>query len=149
MLKKFSHIILSMLLLLSTIGVAISKHYCSGNLVSVALFSAAQTCCDDDNCCQSESQFYQLHDDFSIAPYSQTPQAAQFELFAFAVLSLNNLVFESQDAAPFYEADLPRPPKIQTVLSKKQTYLLWFTRGISHQAARSSELIATLKNGSD
>lgn len=124
MLKKFSHIILSMLLLLSTTGVAISKHYCSGNLVSVAFFSTAQACCDDDNCCQSESQFFQLDDDFSITPYSQTTQAAQFQLFAFAMLSLHDLVLESQDAAPFYEADLPRPPKIQIVLSKKQTYLL-------------------------
>jgi len=52
------------LLLVSTSGLAVSKHYCGDDLVSVEIGAEADSCCDDDACCQTETQHLQLVDDF-------------------------------------------------------------------------------------
>ena len=64
MLKTATHIIISCLLLVSTTGLAVSKHYCGDDLVSVKIAAEAETCCNDDSCCHTETQYLQLDDDF-------------------------------------------------------------------------------------
>ena len=124
MLRKTSHIILSALLLFATVGLAISKHYCSGNLVSTSIFGEAESCCGDSDCCQNESDFFQLDEDYSLVSFSEVPQTAEFELLDFAILVYNFTAIETEETEEFFEADSPPPPKIQTVLSRKQSYLL-------------------------
>jgi hypothetical protein len=124
MLRKTSHIILSALLLFATVGLAISKHYCSGNLVSTSIFGEAESCCDDSDCCHNESEVYQIHEDYSLVSVSEVPQTAEFELLDLAISVYNFTVIETEETEEFFESDLPPPPKIQTVLSRKQSYLL-------------------------
>lgn len=64
MLRNVTNIIMTCLLLISTTGFAVSKHYCGGNLVSVELKTEADPCCDDGMCCHTETQFLQLDNDF-------------------------------------------------------------------------------------
>jgi hypothetical protein len=124
MLRKTSHIIFSAMLLFATVGVAISKHYCSGNLVSTSIFTEAESCCDDDDCCKNETDFFKLDEDYSLVAVSEVPQTAELELLGFAVLVYNFTFVETEVAEVFLEADLPPPPKIQTALSQRQSYLL-------------------------
>ncbi|MBT3385187.1 MAG: hypothetical protein HN778_07805 [Prolixibacteraceae bacterium] len=124
MFKKVSHIILSVLLLVSTMGVAIYKHYCGGFLISTSVFTEAESCCDASDCCENEMSFYQVDEDFSMASLSEIPHSAELELLHFAVLVYNFNVIDSEETEEFFIADLPPPPKIQKVLSKNQTYLL-------------------------
>ena len=124
MLRNTSHIILSTLLLFATVGLAISKHYCGGDLISTSIFGEAESCCDDSDCCKNESELFQLDEDFSLVTVSEVPQSTEFELMDFAILVYNFTVVETEEIEEFFESDLPPPPKIQTVLSQRKTYLL-------------------------
>ena len=124
MLRKTSHIILSALLLFATVGLAISQHYCGGDLISMSVFSEAESCCDSGDCCKNEMEIYQLDEDYSLVSISEVPQSAEFELLDLAILVYNFSVIETKNIQEFFESDLPPPPKIQTVLSQRQTYLL-------------------------
>ena len=124
MLRKTSHIILSTLLLFATVGLTISKHYCGGNYVSTSIFGEAESCCDSEDCCKNETETFQLDEDYSLVSISEVPQSAEFELLNLAILVYNFSVIENEEIQEFFESDLPPPPKIQIVLSQKQSYLL-------------------------
>jgi len=80
MLRSFSHIILSVLLLTTTMGMAVSEHFCNGTFVSLKLFREAESCCDDDKCCHNENHFYKVQDDFSAAQIQNAPQLAEIDI---------------------------------------------------------------------
>ncbi|WP_444705632.1 HYC_CC_PP family protein, partial [Mariniphaga sediminis] len=42
MLKRFSHITLSFLLLMATTGMAVSKHFCDDFLISTSVYAEAE-----------------------------------------------------------------------------------------------------------
>ncbi len=65
MLKRTSHIILSFILLISTIGLVVSKHYCKEELVSISFFDISDSCCEDSSCCHDKTESYQLKVDYS------------------------------------------------------------------------------------
>lgn len=124
MFKKASHIILSMLLLITTIGLAISKHYCGGELVSTRLFAEAESCCNSADCCKNESKTYQLDEDLAVASNLELPESIQLDLFVEAVVLFDAQFEENLNRKEFIITDLPPPPKIKTALSQRQTYLL-------------------------
>jgi hypothetical protein len=124
MLKKVSHIFLSALLLISTMGMAVSKHYCGENLVSVSLFEEADSCCGDADCCHNENQSYKVKDDFSVPQISNIPVLAEFDIIGFELMNeFLTEIHESKNIIPAF-TDLPNPPKIQETLALKQLYLL-------------------------
>ncbi len=125
MLKAFSHIILSMVLLVSTIGMTVSKHYCGGEIVSVSVFHEADSCCDMKGCCQNENHTYQVKDDFSSPVITAIPVLAELDILGHDLLANESLltVPESENPVSFI-ANSPPPKTIQTVLSLKQVYLL-------------------------
>lgn len=125
MLKKISHIILSVLLLTATMGMAISKHYCSGDLISAKLFTEAESCCDGPcDCCHNENHFYQVQDDFTAVQIHEIPQLAQTDIFGHELFSFELETGYENRISLRYFIDSPPPPKIQKVLSLQQAYLL-------------------------
>ena len=124
MLRKTSHIILSTLLLFATVGIAISKHYCCGNLISTSIFGEADSCGDKDDCCKNESELFQLDEDCSLVSVSDVPQNTEFELLDLTILGINQTNIDLEGTKEFLIADSPPPLKIQTILSQNQTYLL-------------------------
>ena len=124
MLKKFSHIILSSLLLISTMGVAVSKHYCSGSFVSASVFHEAKSCCGDSDCCHNENLFLKVKDDFSAQIVLTVPVLAELDILGHNLL--NGLILESPatENSIYRFTDSPPPPTIQKVLSLKQVYRL-------------------------
>ncbi len=70
MLKSVTNIIMVILLLISTTGVTISKHYCDHDLISVKL-SGEHPCCDLEPCCKTEAEFLQVKNDF-LTPVSNS-----------------------------------------------------------------------------
>lgn len=65
MLKKAIHISVVLFLLISTMGVTIYKHYCSGTLISKSVGLPAKKCCND-NCkdCRNESKTFKITTDY-------------------------------------------------------------------------------------
>jgi hypothetical protein len=124
MLRNVSHIVLALLLLSATTGMAVSKHFCDDFLISISLYTEAETCCNDGNCCHNESTFYQLDEDFSIPASAQIPQIIDFKLFAF-IVEPSLEIFGDKIEKPFYTEREPLPPpNIQTVLSLQQAWIL-------------------------
>jgi hypothetical protein len=124
MLRRFSHITLSVLLLTTTMGFAVSKHFCGNTFVTFKIFGEAKSCCGDSDCCHNENHFYQVDDDFSAVQIQDIPQLAEtdilgHELFSFELISEDE---NSDNHIIFF--DSPPPPKIQEVLSLQQAYLL-------------------------
>jgi hypothetical protein len=124
MLKKISHIVLSLLLLVATMGMTVSKHYCKGNLYSISFNGSDKSCCDMANCCHDETQNIKLNDDFSSPSIASMPVLAEFDL-------LGQVMFGYTDSFTLHEEDInlrhvesPPPPLISETLSKRQVYLL-------------------------
>lgn len=70
MFKKVFHIALVLYLLIITSGVAVSKHYCGGDMVSFSVYLKAQSCSGmdeemEDHCCDDTVAFFQLEEDFT------------------------------------------------------------------------------------
>jgi hypothetical protein len=124
MIKKASHIILTILLFFSTVGFAISKHYCAGELISMSLYTEADACCDSNDCCKNETEVFQLDEDFSPTPVLEIPESFQIDLLAVSLIVFNLTLVENSVVDEYELIDLPPPPKIQTTLAKRQTYLL-------------------------
>lgn len=62
---KILHISIAFLLLISTLGITINKHFCGNRLISSSIFSAPNSCCNG-NCgkCHNESQNIRITDAF-------------------------------------------------------------------------------------
>jgi hypothetical protein len=113
-----------MLLLLSTSGLAISKHYCGGKLVATSVFIEADSCCDSDDCCKNETEVFQLDEDFSVSTAIELPESIQIDLLVVSLVLLKFSIEENSLLNEFLFTDSPPPPKINTSLAKRQTYLL-------------------------
>ena len=124
MLRKFSHIILSFLLLVSTIGMVVSKHYCDDSFVSTAVFHQAESCCGDSDCCHNENSFYQVKDDFSAPALVAPPVLAEIDILGHDLFAEIFTRIPGIKILTLKNSDSPPPPKIQTFLSLEQQYLL-------------------------
>lgn len=63
--KRFFPILLSVLYLLTSVGVGINFHYCLGKLAYVEIMGPVDHCCCGDaeevaHCCEDETYFFQL-----------------------------------------------------------------------------------------
>lgn len=65
--KKAVSIVMSLVFLISVMGMTINAHYCGTHLKSVGLIKKA-CCCDakqDNNCCKDEITYIKVNDNFS------------------------------------------------------------------------------------
>ena len=62
--------------MLSTTGVAISKHYSAGHLFDVAIWGEAESCCAPGcDCCETDFEYIHVSDNFEV-PATQDIQIA-------------------------------------------------------------------------
>ena len=122
--KGILHIIVSLLLLVTTTGVSISKHYCGDNLISIALFVEADSCCDDSDCCHNENEYLQFKDDYIGSVITDLASTIEFDLLftAFPVF-IGIIPFEEVISLSFI-SESPPPLLTSTKLSLLQTYLI-------------------------
>src|SRR5690606_36269601 len=114
MIRKFSHIILSSLLLVSTMGMVVSKHYCGDSFVSSSVFQQAKSCCEDSDCCHNENSFYQVKDDFSAPALAAIPVLAEIDILGHNLFAEILTRIPETEILSFEISDSPPPPKIQT-----------------------------------
>ena len=122
MLKKISHIILTLLFLITSVGVTVSKHYCGSTLKSVSVIVAPEPCCEiPDGCCHDESITIKMENDFSI-----TSLFVDFTPFAVELPSAIKLIQDEYTGLETIVRFIHKPPPltIQAVLSYLQSYLL-------------------------
>jgi hypothetical protein len=80
MLRIIVNSFVAVVLLFTSAGLTISKHYCGDMLVSVAIDGNAKSCCGTTcNCCHNENLIIQLKDDFLIQQAPAITNAPVFE----------------------------------------------------------------------
>jgi hypothetical protein len=123
MIRKLSHIVLATLLLATTAGLAVSKHYCHNSLVGVSFFSKAEPCCDDGGCCTNEDHFYQVKEDFSAPVISTVPVLAEIDVLHQTLLD-PDILTPVKLTEEFILPNDPPPPTVMEFLAERQVYLL-------------------------
>ncbi len=118
-----SHIVFSILLLMSTMGMAVSKHYCHGQFVSVSVFHEADSCCDDAGCCQNEDHFYQVKEDYSVPVISTVPVLAEIDVLHQTLLN-PDLLTPNEVSEELNLTNDPPPATVPEFLAWEQVYLL-------------------------
>ena len=109
-LKKFSHIILILLLLVSTAGVTINKHYSGGDLFSTALFVEADSCCEIPcGCCDESSDTFKIEAEY-LASTFELSEVAQFELLFISLTALMQSAQTSASTSSKLIGDFSPPP---------------------------------------
>lgn len=123
MLRKVIHIIIALLLLITTAGFTISKHFCENRLVSVSMSSSSSH--NDENstgCCKDLTAHYQVKDDFNLKQVSfspDTPTGKDLFLKAF-----NKFFKRDKSTKEHINVVKVNFGKGQPSLSKLQQYLL-------------------------
>lgn len=124
MFRTLSHIIIAILVLSTTTGFSISKHYCSNNLVSITINHEAESCCDmDDGCCRNETTSYQLDDDFVNTTFIDNNTINQIDVLFPMLFIIVDDIASNYIESIYRISESPPPLKIQTVLSSLQTFL--------------------------
>ena len=127
MFRKITHILFAILLLITTMGFSVSKHYCGSRLVSISINSTAESCCADkktSNCCHNETEFFQFDKDFTSPVIVENNQIQELDILfpsMFVYLLDRSMIFESEI---LNFAESPPPPNLHTKLSLFQTYLI-------------------------
>jgi len=113
--RRIYAILLSLLLLIPTIGVSLEKHFCGDHLADVAFFTGAGCGCDEeeenDDCCHEENEMYQMNLEQFSASVQRLPHIAEHDLLLATTIikPIEELLF--QEAVSF----LQDPPPPQTV----------------------------------
>ncbi|MDK2978852.1 MAG: hypothetical protein PWP52_1566 [Bacteroidales bacterium] len=124
MFRLLKHIFISLILMLSITGFAVSKHYCSTELVSIEINKEASQCCDmEENCCYNETDFYQLKNDFFVSTYHLAENLSVQELLFPVIFSFYNADIFSSDSLVLYITESPPNKESQDRLSFLQSYL--------------------------
>ena len=138
MLKKISHIIIASLILISTTGFTINMHYCHDQLIDLALFSPAHSCCDAQtegqchpngdiskmNHCKDESIVAESADDFVGSSYTfsfENTSSIDLLLTASILFTIQGSCDGIVTEAPWHKEP---PPYQEVVLSHIQAYLI-------------------------
>nr|NQU90294.1 hypothetical protein [Bacteroidota bacterium] len=124
MFRKIGYIILSALLILTTVGFNISRHYCGDKLVAVSIDLPTEPCCNDmeNECCHDDNMLVIFKVDFT-KPVAGELSISDLDLFGTLNKELVN------EYANFYLpaniiTDPSPPPGTHLFLAKIQSYLL-------------------------
>ena len=122
MIKRISHIVVAALLLFATTGMTVHQHYCQGSLVETSIFHELDFCCGEGaDCCNNESETFQLDEDF---------------VYFVQLIDYNDVVIELPILEPLFTGHLEvqrkplsnykilHPPDLGTVLARLQVFCL-------------------------
>lgn len=118
--KRLLNILVSIVFLLSIIGIQINTHYSKGELFSIGVFQDAQSCCDieefcvhkearsEDNSCENISSYFHLDQVFG-SERLNLPPVKSIESFAILdVFPISDYPFINSNTSFYY----PLPPII-------------------------------------
>tara|TARA_R110002050_G_scaffold98121_1_gene203863 strand:- start:9359 stop:9733 length:375 start_codon:yes stop_codon:yes gene_type:complete len=93
MTKKIFHIAILVIMVVSTMGFTITKHYCGGGLIDLSIAGEVENCCDmEDGCCHNEQQTYQLEED-----YTAPAVFNQIDYFTFVIFEIPEFLVKSRE----------------------------------------------------
>jgi len=123
MYKKSVHIFLVIWLLVITTGYTVSRHYCGGDFINLAVNAEAEPCCGEGGCCHIETEFYQLDEDFTGPVFWENIQNEDTDqlFWTLSVLVVNELNLTNKEIINY--AEPPPCTDLSSQLSLFQSYL--------------------------
>ncbi|MDW3212157.1 MAG: hypothetical protein R8N23_19970 [Reichenbachiella sp.] len=122
--KRFLAIFFSFLILSSSGGVVMAKHFCGGELVETAFFEELHSCCEGMDmptpCCELEHEVVQ-HDDNTQISFQSVDPPEQVLLYTITYPSLVRVVIRSTFIDNTY---LLHPLTVPDRLTRYQSFLL-------------------------
>jgi len=122
-----SSILLAILLLLSTSGLTIHKHYCESALVAVSLIPSIEDACDSDmpmdkDTCRDDHQEFSIESPIVLLSinFDMTPS---FEWLSIVQIILNQ-DFTHLNQSTNFLADISPPPSEPDIYLRVQSFLL-------------------------
>jgi len=117
LIKKLLNITISMLLLISTSGVIVNKHYRGDQLFSTAFFADAKSCCESACCphkhkdnCREESILYKLMVDFTLPDITDVDQQFSLDFHSIDLICLHTSLFSNGSENFALKLPPPKPP---------------------------------------
>lgn len=124
MLRKITHIVLALFLLVSTTGITFSMHYCGSKYVSTSINKEAKSCCDGTGgCCENKTLHFEVKDDYVSAIVVQNNTIVELDVLFPILFVLSAELLPEIKVTTNYFGDTSPPSTIQTRLSLFQTYL--------------------------
>ena len=125
--KQVAHISLSLILMVSIIGVTVSKHYCGDILKGTSVVTDAESCNDMEElpmgCCHNESQHFEIKDQYEITNYVFNQNLLPVNLFFYGNLIQSFSKEVHKIATHYYEP--PSPPLLgQDIYIQVQSFLI-------------------------
>ncbi len=125
--RKFVHILLAILLLASTAGISVSKHYCEEILQGISFFSDSGSCSQESSVpmdgCDDKTDHFVLDNDFQ-AEYSNIKVSTPFHFIQYADINIaNELVFVDIQTTSHTLTD-PPPDSGTHIYVEVQSFLL-------------------------
>ncbi len=125
MVKKISHIILFVLMMVSTLGFTITKHYCGEDLVDLSISGSVDSCCDMQGaCCHDEAQTFQLDQDYTVPMMVNHVDYIAFVCYEIPVLLIESLQNNTTSTDAWVVGNAPPPKDVLDFLSGIQVYRL-------------------------
>jgi len=125
--KKILPISLALLLMMSTIGITIHKHYCESTLVATSLFPSVEDACDSDmpmdaDTCKDDHQHYGVDSPLVqlTLNYDLSPSVEWLEIVQIIALGdFSNNLINSKTLA-----EISPPPSEPDIYARVQAFLL-------------------------
>lgn len=114
--KRIVYILLSGLFLFTTTGFTITKHYCHGNLIDIAINSTPESCCGDDGdgCCSDTKSVHQFKSIFVI-PANEPVEELQIAFLDISYVEIENQEVNLLETIVDYQANSP-PHQLKEIL---------------------------------
>ena len=138
MIKKIIHGIVAALILVSTTGFTINLHYCHDQLIDLALYAPAKSCCDTHKMdpCDVDNTFSKMNhckDESIVVESNETFVGSSYDFnfdnsYSIDLLLTASLIFNEQGVHDQIVKEPPwhkePPPYQEVVLSKIQSFLI-------------------------
>ncbi len=123
MITRVLHTVLAVYMLLITVGISVSKHYCFDRLKSVSFFSEAKACCGNTDCCHTEDNMYVLDADYILLSSDTDTDSYSLE-FDLPVLTALYQVWDKQEINKDTFIAYSPPPISNNIVINNQCLLL-------------------------
>ena len=127
MTRKLSAILLILMVLVSSIGITVHKHYCASFLVEASFIPHIEDACDDDmpmeeDSCQDRHEIYNVDSPIQLLSINfELSPSIEWILISFFELRINE---GDQFSKPILIAELYPPPSEPNIYTRVQSFLL-------------------------
>ncbi|MEQ8551762.1 MAG: hypothetical protein RIC06_04190 [Cyclobacteriaceae bacterium] len=121
--KLIVTILFSLLILSSSGGMVLAKHFCGGELVETAFFKKLDSCCDgmeERGCCDTEQHDLKHDENTPVSIYSFTAQVPVL-MYVFEIPSLSEIISPDNFIVKKF---LQKPLTVPDIFARNQSFLL-------------------------